>query len=236
MSIMEILVAMSILAVLAMLLLPALSAARERAEAARCMGNLRQVGTALLQMAGDQQGVLTHWYSGSRTADNRADHWVSQLQSKKYLTAEEMRRLRCSSIPQNLPPNTHNWGFNMADLYGTVTSSKVGGSTVKIYKIITSSHPRPAHSVLLAGVSNGVAPDAPGAATDLRIFPTGTSSLGRIHLPHEGKGEMFFLDGHAEIATPQRLTEISQTFGTPDPSQPVEYYDESHTIHKSPAL
>lgn len=236
MSMIEILVAMGIIAVLAALLIPALAAARERADAVRCMGNLRQVGTALLQMAADQRGVLKHWYSGTQSTADSSVHWVSQLKNGGYLTMEEMTRLRCSALPRDTTPNTHNWGFNLSDPHGTMGKAPGGQSNSRVYQIIVGTHPAPSRSVLLAGVSNGVAPDSPGAPTDLRIFPTGSASLGRIQLPHDGRGEMYFLDGHAEIATPRRLTEISQTFGTSDSSQPVEYYDESHVLRKSPTL
>lgn len=77
--------------------------------------------------------------------------------------------------------------------------------------------------------------DSPGASTDLRIFPTGTSSLGRIHLPHNGRGEMFFLDGHAEIITPRRLSEIPETFSGGDATKNyVEYFNENYELQRSP--
>lgn len=234
MTMIEMLITIAIMVILAALLLPALSRAKEQAAATRCMGNLRQVGSALLQMAADQQGILRHWYFGSLSGSG-VTHWVGQLKNGRYLTMEEMVQLRCSIIPKTLTVNTHNWGFNLADPSGVVTSFKSGGSTVKNYQIIVPAHPHPSRSVLLAGVSNGMPADSPGASTDLRIFPTGTSSLGRIHLPHNGRGEMFFLDGHAEIITPRRLSEIPETFSGGDATKNyVEYFNENYELQRSP--
>lgn len=236
MTMIEILISIGIIAVLAALIFPAISAIQKRTETARCMGNLRQVGTAMLQMAADQGGVLRHWYMGNQIK-GVVNHWVAQLNDGRYLTLQEMECLRCSAVSKSFAVNVRNWGFNLADPQGVVSNSTdpQATSTTKVYRIAVNLHPSPSRSVLLAGVSAGEQAEA-GTGAVLRIFKTGLSSAGRIQLPHDGKGEMFFLDGHAEIATPHRLSEISETFGASNPSQPVEYYDESHALQKSPAL
>lgn len=232
MTMIEIMITIGIIAVVTALLFPAVAGMKKRADAARCIGNLRQVGAAMLQMAADQQGVLRHWYFGSLQT-GVSEHWVGQLKNGKFLTMEEMQRLRCSAIPANTEPNKHNWGFNLSDPFGIVAKPPGGASNSKVYQITVTAHPSPSRSLLLASVSNGMSPADAGAPTDLRIFPTGSTSLGRVHLPHDGKGEMFFLDGHAEIATPSRLSEIAETLGG---SGQAEYYDENHKLQISPAL
>ena len=65
-TLVELLVVIAIIAVLIALLIPALSAMRERANRTKCASNLRQLGMAIFQYAGDNKGRWPRgkWHTG----------------------------------------------------------------------------------------------------------------------------------------------------------------------------
>ena len=72
----ELLVVISIIALLIALLLPALGAAREAGKAARCMSNLRQLGLMIYQYSIDSEEWLPPIQAEWRVSPTETIHWV----------------------------------------------------------------------------------------------------------------------------------------------------------------
>lgn len=133
-TLIELLIVIAIIAILASLLLPALSQARERAKTTRCAGNLKQIGQALFLYNADYNDYMPPHNGGSGTGYARWQDFIigyaggpanSPVKANKYvLNGKPIGVFACPSAAPNAGPIEH-YGINR---YIAETSKATGGN------------------------------------------------------------------------------------------------------------
>ena len=112
-TLLELLITIGIIAILASILLPVLAKARTKGESASCIGNLRQLGMAVIQYAGDHDDIVVP------IDNNNSDvfPWTAALMGTNSVSATQGAYLslplfRCVSVR------------TAVDMTGTLTSGE----------------------------------------------------------------------------------------------------------------
>ena len=228
----ELMITVALIGILALILMAGLSAVSESRSNIRCVGHLRQVGTAMLNYVADCNQTLKSFHGGA----NVDEMWSRKLFYGGYLTPNKRysnentlllhqidsvgHLLRCptgaigptfESKSQEVRNHPRRWGWQTYGLgmYQSdlpVKFETIEGKTTVSFQVKLAAITEPSRYILFAD-SSGAGPDY------FQSFRTSRyAGEGGVCLRHRGRANIFFLDGHVSAIDGDEAKQL----GVPD--------------------